>query len=436
MLTGDKLETAVNIAYSCGHFSRCIDLLQLKSQDESDFFQRNSLLDFKKRIWDHSDRDFGLVIDGQTLALAMTHSRELLSEVASRCRAVVCCRMSPIQKAEVVKLVKGFSGEPITAAVGDGANDVSMIQEAHVGLGIFGKEGRQAACCSDFAFARFSFLRRVLLVHGQWYYWRLSTVVQFFFYKNIAFVTPAVFFAMASDYSAQSLYGGMTLSLFNTTFTALPILFYGLFEQNFSDEDLLRNLHLYRRLSRNAQMNWQQFIKWNVLGLWHSCVIYLGTYLFYDYDCAVFYGGPMTDLYTYGTYLINAVVFVVTLKLLIQSHFWTLIYIGVTAFSLLVAYVGFMLLYSAFYLEFLANNSMEWIYMVQASSGSGWLLLLLLIVICLLPDVLLAMWEYYNSQQGVVLNMKRSPEEQVRRKFERMISYMNQKKSASYDFEL
>lgn len=124
----------------------------------------------RKRIWDNPDHEFGLVIDGQSLALAMKHSEKILAEVSSLCRAVVCCRMSPIQKAEVlfrlfiylfliifidhhleldiikavisqlisnqvVKLVKSFPGKPVTAAVGDGANDVSMIQEAHVGLG-------------------------------------------------------------------------------------------------------------------------------------------------------------------------------------------------------------------------------------------------------------------------------------------------------------
>ena len=97
-----------------------------------------------------------------------------------KCEAVLCCRMSPAQKASVVKLVKKSEKKPMTAAIGDGANDVSMIQEAHVGLGIFGKEGRNAARSADFAFAKFKYARRILLVHGYLYYTRGANLVQYF----------------------------------------------------------------------------------------------------------------------------------------------------------------------------------------------------------------------------------------------------------------
>lgn len=90
---------------------------------------------FRRRIWDEPIQNFGFVVDGESLAHSLKEHRQLLSEVSSHCTTVVCCRMSPIQKAEVVKMVKNFSSKPITAAIGDGANDVSMIQEAHVGIG-------------------------------------------------------------------------------------------------------------------------------------------------------------------------------------------------------------------------------------------------------------------------------------------------------------
>lgn len=100
-----------------------------------------------------------------------------------KCDAVLCCRMSPAQKAQVVSLVKKSKQKPMTAAIGDGANDVSMIQEAHVGLGIYGKEGRNAALSADFAFAKFKFVKRILIVHGYLYYTRAAYLVQYFFYK-------------------------------------------------------------------------------------------------------------------------------------------------------------------------------------------------------------------------------------------------------------
>lgn len=108
--------------------------------------------------------------------------------MAVKCRAVLCCRLSPLQKCEIVQMMKTLPDEPITAAIGDGANDVSMIQEAHVGLGIVGKEGRQAARCADYAFANFCMLKKVLLVHGHYYTQRLSLLVLYFFYKNLVFM--------------------------------------------------------------------------------------------------------------------------------------------------------------------------------------------------------------------------------------------------------
>ena len=123
-----------------------------------------------------------------------------------------------------------------TAAVGDGANDVAMIQEAHVGLGIMGKEGRAAVRSADFAFAKFRHLHRILLVHGHWFYVRTATLVQYFFYKNIAAFTAQLVFACFNNFSTQPVYDSINLTLFNIVFTSVPIFIFGLFEQNLSDK--------------------------------------------------------------------------------------------------------------------------------------------------------------------------------------------------------
>lgn len=137
-----------------------------------------------KRLDIHDNQSFALVIDGDTLTSVFEYKfQEGFKKIAMRCDAVLCCRMSPAQKAEIVKLVKLSSNSPMTAAIGDGANDVSMIQEAHVGLGIFGKEGRIAARSADFSFAKFKYLKRVFLVHGYLFYTRASCLVLYFFYK-------------------------------------------------------------------------------------------------------------------------------------------------------------------------------------------------------------------------------------------------------------
>lgn len=138
--------------------------------------------------------DFALLIDGTSLSIALAVASDRFRTVSMLCKSVLCCRLSPLQKCEVVQLIKLAPGRPITGAIGDGANDVSMIQAAHVGLGIVGKEGRQAARCADYAFANFSMLKRILLVHGHYYSHRLSGLVLYFFYKNLVFMLIQVGF--------------------------------------------------------------------------------------------------------------------------------------------------------------------------------------------------------------------------------------------------
>lgn len=133
-------------------------------------------------------RAYALLIDGTSLGLVMKYCPKRFRDSAMKCQAVLCCRLSPLQKCEVVKLMKTAIGDGVTAAIGDGANDVSMIREAHVGLGILGKEGRQAALCSDYSFTNFYMLKKILLVHGHFFSYRFSVLVLYFFYKNLVFM--------------------------------------------------------------------------------------------------------------------------------------------------------------------------------------------------------------------------------------------------------
>lgn len=103
----------------------------------------------------------------------------------------------------MVRLIKRSKLKPLTAAIGDGGNDVSMIKEAHVGIGIIGKEGRQAAMSADFAFTKFKHLEKALFVHGHWYYLRIGILTQYFFYKNLVFITPQLLYSIHNGFSAQ-----------------------------------------------------------------------------------------------------------------------------------------------------------------------------------------------------------------------------------------
>lgn len=189
VLTGDRQETAINIGMSCKLLSE--DMMLLIVNEESPAATRDNIQKKLDAIRTQGDgtietETLALVIDGKSLTYALEKDLEkLFLDLAIMCKAVICCRVSPLQKALVVKLVKKYQKQSILLAIGDGANDVSMIQAAHIGVGISGMEGLQAARSADVAIAQFRYLRKLLLVHGAWSYQRVSKTILFSFYKNI-----------------------------------------------------------------------------------------------------------------------------------------------------------------------------------------------------------------------------------------------------------
>ena len=198
VLTGDKVETAINIGFSCNLLDNEMDLIVFKVDDES-MDQAEAELDKQLAVFGKTGSNeelkaakknheppaptHALVIDGDTLKLVLderTRQRFLL--LCKECRSVLCCRVSPSQKAAVVQMVKNGL-DVMTLSIGDGANDVAMIQEADVGVGIAGEEGRAAVMSSDYAIGQFRYLTRLMLVHGRWSYRRMAETIANFFYK-------------------------------------------------------------------------------------------------------------------------------------------------------------------------------------------------------------------------------------------------------------
>uniref|UniRef100_A0A8C4HXN9 Phospholipid-transporting ATPase n=1 Tax=Dicentrarchus labrax TaxID=13489 RepID=A0A8C4HXN9_DICLA len=228
VLTGDKQETAENIGYSCNLLREEMnDIFIISGNSPEDVRQelrseevfqkqlqfrlnmRNKLImhDYfctPKVITDEvANGEYGLVINGHSLAYALECSMELeFLKTACMCKAVICCRVTPLQKAQVVELVKKYK-QAVTLAIGDGANDVSMIKAAHIGVGISGQEGMQAVLSSDYSFAQFRFLQRLLLVHGRWSYLRMCKFLRYFFYKNFTFTFVHFWYAFFCGFSAQ-----------------------------------------------------------------------------------------------------------------------------------------------------------------------------------------------------------------------------------------
>ncbi|ETE66027.1 putative phospholipid-transporting ATPase IF [Ophiophagus hannah] len=385
VLTGDKHETAVSVSLSCGHFHRTMNILELV-QHKSDSTCAEQLRQLAKRIKDDHVIQHGLVVDGTSLSLALRQHEKLFMEVCRNCSAVLCCRMAPLQKAKVVRLLKTSPEKPITLAIGDGANDVSMIQEAHVGIGIMGKEGRQAVRNSDYAIARFKFLSKLLFVHGHLYYIRIATLVQYFFYKNVCFITPQFLYQFFCLFSQQTLYDSVYLTLYNICFTSLPVLMYSLFEQHVHPHVLHSKPTLYRDISKNAHLGFKPFLYWTFLGFFHAFAFFFGSYLLMGKDTSLLGNGQMFGNWTFGTLVFTVMVITVTMKMAIETHFWTWINHFVTWGS-----IGFYFIFSLFYggiiWPFLHTQDMYFVFVQLLSSGSAWFAIIIIVVTCLFLDV-------------------------------------------------
>ncbi|XP_075446799.1 phospholipid-transporting ATPase IH isoform X7 [Ascaphus truei] len=408
VLTGDKMETAAATCYACKLFRRNTQLLELTTKKIEEQSLHDVLFELSKTVLRHSDgltrdnfsgfstdiQDYGLIIDGAALSLIMkpredgssANYREVFLEICRSCNAVLCCRMAPLQKAQIVKLIKTSRERPITLAVGDGANDVSMILEAHVGIGIIGKEGRQAARNSDYAIPKFKHLKKMLLVHGHYYYIRIAELVQYFFYKNVCFIFPQFLYQFFCGFSQQPLYDTAYLTLYNISFTSLPILLYSLIEQHVSMDVLKRDPTLYRDIARNSLLRWRLFIYWTFLGLFDAVVFFFGAYFLFD-NATVTSNGQMLGNWTFGTLVFTVLVFTVTLKLALDTQYWTWINHFVIWGSLLF-YILFSLLWGGIVWPFLNYQRMYYVFMQMLSSGPAWLGIVLLITVSLFPDVL------------------------------------------------
>jgi phospholipid-translocating ATPase len=262
VLTGDKVETAINIGFSCNLLNNDMELIVFKIEDDqiataeaeldknlATFNMTGSDEELKHAKKNHEAPapTHAIVIDGDSLKLVLDDQlRQKFLLLCKQCKSVLCCRVSPAQKAAVVSMVKGGL-DVMTLSVGDGANDVAMIQEADIGVGIAGEEGRQAVMSSDYAIGQFRFLQRLVLVHGRWSYRRLGETIANFFYKNVVWTFTIFWFQIYCDFDMTYLYDYTYILLFNLAFTSLPVIFMGVLDQDVSDKVSLAVPQLYRR---------------------------------------------------------------------------------------------------------------------------------------------------------------------------------------------
>ena len=223
-----------------------------------------------------TDVSRALVIEGAALSHLLGNDllEEIFFAVASQCDSVIACRVSPKQKALLVNLVQNYVEPiPVTLAIGDGANDVGMIQEAHIGVGISGLEGQQAVNASDFSIAQFRFLEELLLIHGRWNFSRMSRVILFSFYKNAVLAVSLMVYASSNIYSGTPLFDQWVLSMFN--FIAFfPILFLGFFDRDLEKDYVKKNPQVYAPGPNNEYITNRTILRWVSLVFIHTFLIY------------------------------------------------------------------------------------------------------------------------------------------------------------------
>ncbi|CAK7292790.1 Phospholipid-transporting ATPase IK [Vulpes lagopus] len=251
-------------------------------------------------------------------------------ELASQCQAVICCRVTPKQKALIVGLVKKYQ-RVVTLAIGDGANDVNMIKTADIGVGLAGQEGMQAAQSSDYALAQFSFLRRLLLVHGRWSYMRVCKFLRYFVYKSLASMMVQIWFAFYSGFTAQPLYEGWFLALFNLLYSTLPILYIGLFEQDVSAERSLELPELYVAGQKDELFNYWVFVQALAHGMVTSLVNFFMT-LWVTHDSA----GPISfsDYQSFAVVVALSGLLSITMEVILIIKYWTVLSVLAIVLSL------------------------------------------------------------------------------------------------------
>ncbi|XP_036823272.1 phospholipid-transporting ATPase ID isoform X1 [Oncorhynchus mykiss] len=329
--------------------------------------------------------EFALVINGHSLAHALEADMEgEFVSTACVCRAVICCRVTPLQKALVVELIKKHK-KAVTLAIGDGANDVSMIKTAHIGVGISGQEGIQAVLASDYSFSQFRFLQRLLLVHGRWSYLRMCRFLCYFFYKNFAFTMVHFWFGFFCGFSAQTVYDQYFITLYNIVYTSLPVLAMGIFDQDVPEQRSLEYPKLYEPGQLNLLFNKREFFICITQGIYTSVVLFFVPYAILSHGTQGT-GEPLADYQTFAVTTATALVIVVSVQIALDTGYWTAInhffvWGSVGSFFTIMLAMHSQTLFSIF------PNQFHFVGSAQSTLVQPlvWLTIVLATVICIVP---------------------------------------------------
>ncbi|ERE70330.1 putative phospholipid-transporting ATPase IIB [Cricetulus griseus] len=273
MLTGDKLETATCTAKNAHLVTRNQDIhvFRLVTNRGEAHLELNA---FRRK------HDCALVISGDSLEVCLKYYEYEFMELACQCPAVVCCRCAPTQKAQIVRLLQERTGK-LTCAVGDGGNDVSMIQESDCGVGVEGKEGKQASLAADFSITQFKHLGRLLMVHGRNSYKRSAALSQFVIHRSLCISTMQAVFSSVFYFASVPLYQGFLIIGYSTIYTMFPV-FSLVLDKDVKSEVAMLYPELYKDLLKGRPLSYKTFLIWVLISIYQGSTIMYGALLLFE----------------------------------------------------------------------------------------------------------------------------------------------------------
>ncbi|CAK9441329.1 uncharacterized protein LODBEIA_P51980 [Lodderomyces beijingensis] len=416
MLTGDKRETAINIGYSCRLIKDYSTVVILTNDDDRETILKLIQSTLREIKGDHVAHCV-LVIDGGTLA-DVEADAEMFPQFLDLCvhtDSTICCRASPSQKASMVSAVRNLNTKAVTLAIGDGANDIAMIQSADIGVGITGKEGLQAARSADYAIAQFRFLLKLLLVNGRYNYVRTSKFVLCTFYKELLFYLTQCIYQRNTLFSGSSMYESWSLSMFNTLFTSLPVICVGMFDKDLKPATLLAVPELYSKGRLYQAFNLKVFIGWMLLATLQSLgLTFMGFY------CWGFTALRDNTTFALGSLMFAVLVIVINAKCTIiemQNRQWLAFasfIISVGGFGLWNVLIMFLYRSKESTIFFVAYGLYEW-----GRDQSWWAALLVFFMVPLLFDICIKLFKFMFKPNDDEIFRVYEQDIEMRRFFER-----------------
>ncbi|KAG7549531.1 P-type ATPase cytoplasmic domain N [Arabidopsis thaliana x Arabidopsis arenosa] len=382
VLTGDKQETAISIGFSSRLLTR--NMRQIVINSNSLDSCRRSLEEANASIASNDESDnVALIIDGTSLIYVLDNDLEdVLFQVACKCAAILCCRVAPFQKAGIVALVKNRTSD-MTLAIGDGANDVSMIQMADVGVGISGQEGRQAVMASDFAMGQFRFLVPLLLVHGHWNYQRMGYMILYNFYRNAVFVLILFWYVLFTCYTLTTAITEWSSVLYSVIYTAVPTIIIGILDKDLGRRTLLDHPQLYGFGQRAEGYSTTLFWYTMIDTIWQSAAIF--------FIPMFAYWGSTIDTSSLGDLWTIAAVLVVNLHLAMDVIRWNWITHAAIWGSIVAACICVIVI------DVIPTLPGYWAIFQVAKTWMFWFCLLAIVVTALLPRFAIKfLVEYYR----------------------------------------